>query len=295
MRRNYRMMVRRICAAAALAITVTVGGVTALAPAASADVAVASAATRSAAPSSPQGPETLRPHSISDCYLYITTRYPAIDKNLVTSACSLVPAAITAAPHDWRAIAAAAAFCVGTFRKQGVSYLSASAACLASAIPTPFGQEEWCTTTGGTACLNAWGGGPWVNDYTGGFESRDSNQDFVLSAVYNANGDATGIYQLGFVGSGSWAGRCIGDAYNDSGYADVSLDGCGNGTGGGSGWGTNFTVGTSGCPAGEEWFHNNHWNGYLGPVGGAVNGSHFYLNKPTPYCFSVDLIYTVQV
>jgi hypothetical protein len=35
------------------------------------------------------------------------------------------------------------------------------------------------------------------------------------------------------------------------------------------------------------WFHDNHWNGYLGP-GRQANGSHFYLNKPTPYCFNVD-------
>jgi hypothetical protein len=112
---------------------------------------------------------------------------------------------------------------------------------------------------------------------------------FFLSVVDKANGNARGKYHLGFSVSGAWAGQCIGDAYNNSGDADVSLDGCGNGTGGGSGWGTNFTVGTSGCPAGEMWFHNNHWNGYLGP-GGSANGSHFYLNKPTPYCFNVAFL-----
>ena len=30
--------------------------------------------------------------------------------------------------------------------------------------------------------------------------------------------------------------------------------------------------------------------GYLGPVDGAVNGSHFYLNKPTKYCFKVAFV-----
>ena len=287
MRQKKRIM-GRICAAAALAITVTVCGVAALAPAASADVAVASAATRSAAPSNPQAPETAQvPDSVSDCYVYITAKYPAIDDEIVTSACSLVPTAITVAPHDLKGIAVAAAVCAATFRYQGVSYFSSGFACLLSASPTPFSKEEWCATTDGTACLNAWGGGPWVDDSTTGFESGDNHQNFVLSGVDNANGNATGYYQLEFGGSGSWAGQCVGDAYNNSADADTSLDGCGNGTGGGSGWGTNMTMGTSGCPAGEVWFHDNHWNGYLGP-GGSANGSHFYLNKPTPYCFNVD-------
>jgi hypothetical protein len=150
-------------------------------------------------------------------------------------------------------------------------------------------QEEWCATTGGTACLNAWGGGPWVNDYTGGFESGDNHQNFFLSAVDDANGNPTGNYQLIFDGANdSWAGYCIGDAYSNPGYADTSLNGCGNGTGGGAGWGTLMTIGTSGCPAGEGWFHDNHWNGYLAPANGAVNGSHFYLNDQSKVCFNVD-------
>jgi hypothetical protein len=292
--RHKKRIMGRVCAAAALAITVTVGGVTALAPAASADVAVASAATGSAAPSSPQAPETLHPDGASSCEAWINFRYVNLDANTVNNACGLVPAAMLALPHEPRAWGVAAGVCAATLRYIGVSYLNSSIACLASAVPGPFNQEEWCATTAGTACLNAWGGGPWVNDSTTGFESGDNNQDFFLSGVDDANGNATGNYQLEFAGSGSWAGQCIGDAYNNSGDADTSLDGCGNGTGGGSGWGTNFTVGTSGCPAGEGWFHDNHWNGYLGP-GGSANGSHFYLNKPTPYCFNIDFISTVTV
>lgn len=284
MRQKKRIM-GRMCAAAALAITVTVGGATALAPAASADVAVASAITRSAAPSSPQGPEA---RSASDCYIWITIRYPVIDVNIVTSACSLVPTAITVAPHDLKGIAYAAAACAAILKYNGASYTNSTIACLLSGLPTPFNQEEWCATTGGTACPNAWGGGPWVNDSTTGFESGDNHQNFVLFGVDDTNGNPTGNYQLVFAGQGSsWIGQCIGDASNNSGLADTSLDGCGNGTGAGAGWGTLMTVGTSGCPAGEVWFHDNHWNGYLGP-GGSANGSHFYLNKPTPYCYNVD-------
>jgi hypothetical protein len=278
-----------MCAAAALAITVSVCGVTALAPAASADVAVASAATRSVAPSSPQGPETRQvPDGESSCFIWITYRYPEMDANTITTACSLVPTAITVAPHDLKGIAYAAAACAAILKYNGASYVNSTLACLLSGAPTPFSQEEWCENTAGTACLNAWGGGPWVNDSTTGFESGDNHQNFFLSDEDDANGNPTDNYQLVFGGSGSWAGQCIGDAYNNSGDADTSLDGCGNGIASGAGWGTNMTVGTSGCPAGEVWFHDNHWNGYLGPPAGAVNGSPFYLNKPTPYCFNVD-------
>jgi hypothetical protein len=278
-----------MCAAAALAITVTVGGVTALAPAASADVAVASAATRSAAPLSPQGPETRQVprRGVNTCVLYFTAR-TAIDVNTIMNACSLV--SLVPPTHDpiyWRLVGLAVGSCTAIMRRAGAGIFNSVVGCGLSAAPTPIYQEQWCATTGGTACLNAWGGGPWVNDYTGGFESGDNHQNFFLSGINDANGNPTGNYQLVFAGSGSWGGYCIGDAYNNSGYADTSLDGCGNGTGGGSGWGTNFTIGTSGCPDGEGWFHNNHWNGYLGP-GGSANGSHFYLNKPTPYCFNID-------
>jgi hypothetical protein len=290
--RQKKEMMRRMCAAVALAITVTVCGVTALAPAASADVAVASAATRSAAPLSPQGPETRQvPDGPSSCQVWIQFRYAAIyaDKEIqVNVACGLV-SLVPPTPdyHYLRLIGYAVAACTATLKNLGVKAYDAAWACMLSAAPTPYSKEEWCATTGGTACLNAWGGGPWVDDSTTGFESGDNNQNFVLSGIDNANGSATGNYQLVFAGSGSWAGQCVGDADNNSGEADTSLDGCGNGTGGGSGWGTNMTIGTSGCPADAVWFHDTHWNGYLGP-GGSANGSHFYLNKPTPYCFNID-------
>ncbi len=294
MRQKKRIM-GRMCAAAALAITVTVCGVTALAPAASAGSAVASAATRGAAPLSPQGPETRQvPDGSGSCVLYMTARYPAIEASIINTACSLVS---LAPPHDLRLIAYAMGACAATFIVNGTRKYDAVGACIQSGNPFTFlTQEQWCAYTPGTACLNAWSGGPWVNDSTGGPETGDSNQDFFLADVDNANGNATGNYQIIFAGQGtSWADQCIGDAYNNANDAAVSLDGCGNGTGGGAGWGTNMHVGTSGCPSGESWFYDVHWKGYLGPPAGAVNGSHFYLNKPTPYCFYVQFLSGVQV
>jgi hypothetical protein len=286
MRQNSRITGRGICVAVALVITVTVCGVPAAAPAALASSAVASAATHSALASSPQGPETRQvPDGIGSCVLYFTAR-TAIDKNTILNACSLV--SLVPPTHDpiyFRLIGLAVGACAAAMRRAGAGIFNSVVGCGLSAAPTPISQEEWCQNTVGTGCPNAWGGGPWVNDYTGGFEAGDTNQDFFLSAVDNANGNATGNYQLVFAGSSSWAGQCIGDAYNNSGYADTSLDGCGNGTGGGSGWGTNFTIGTSGCSDGEGWFHNNHWNGYL--AGSGANGSHFYLNDQTKFCFSI--------
>src|ERR1700678_2134348 len=36
------------------------------------------------------------------------------------------------------------------------------------------------------------------------------------------------------------------------------------------------------------YFFDSHWSGYLGPANGYVNGSQFFLNKPTPYCFAIE-------
>lgn len=141
---------------------------------------------------------------------------------------------------------------------------------------------QFCYYNGGFACLNAWGGGPWVNVYTGGPSSTDKNADFQLS-FYN------GYTEIKFNGGGSWNGKCIGDAYNDPGYADTSLDTCGSASST-AGWGTYFTTGTSGCPNNESWFYNVHWKGYLGPPNNWVNGSHFYLNNKGYACFSILVV-----
>jgi hypothetical protein len=91
-------------------------------------------------------------------------------------------------------------------------------------------------------------------------------------------------------GSGTWNGYCVGDAYNESGDARVSLDPCGN-NGQGAGWGTQFEWiqgnGSNGCPSGYSAFYNRHWGGYLGPQQSGVNGSPFYLNKSGKVCFDV--------
>jgi hypothetical protein len=152
----------------------------------------------------------------------------------------------------------------------------ASAATLGS--PAPGG------ICAGDSCLNAWGGGPFVNAYTGG--TPNANDDFIIIGQQNGN------VVLAFLpGSGiPWNGSCVGDAYNNSGNARVSLDPCGN-NGQGAGWGTQFKQiqgnGSNGCPSGYSAFYNNHWGGYLGPQQSGVNGSPFYLNKPGKVCFNV--------
>jgi hypothetical protein len=138
-----------------------------------------------------------------------------------------------------------------------------------------------CGPNSGNDCLNAWNGGPWVNVSTGGPEVRDTNQQFM---IIDENGDQN-TSEIMFTGSGSWSGMCMGDAYNDPGNGDVSLDACAL-PGQNSGWGTQMTWGASGCPSGEAWFKDNHWNGYLAP-NGTVNGSHWVLNNPSPVCFAV--------
>jgi hypothetical protein len=138
---------------------------------------------------------------------------------------------------------------------------------------------QWCwdsTGYGSWVCLNAWNGGPWVNVST---NADTRNNDFTIIQ------DSAGYYELEDTGGNNYSGECIGDAYNESGQADTSLDPCGN-TGAGQGWGTNFELVTAGCSTGSVAFYNVHWRGYLGPPNGWANGSHFYLNKPGYFCFA---------
>ena len=160
--------------------------------------------------------------------------------------------------------------------------VAASALVAGVATAAPAHADVWtgqfAYDTSPWSLINAWGGGPWVNVYKGGTPtSTNDNFSFFQQSP-------TVYYSLKFIGGGAWNGRCIGDANNDPGDARASLDACGTG-GIGEGWGVNFTTGTSGCPSGWRWFRNVHWPGYLGPADGAVNGSHFYLNKPTKWCF----------
>jgi hypothetical protein len=275
MRQNSRITGRRMCAAVALAM-VTAWGIPAVAPTAPADSPVASAAAARSAPQSPQvhHPDTYALDTYTTCTDVLENFGYEITAEMIYG-CEL------GADYPGNPIVGMAG-CAGWLWLSGVSLFHAVIAC--GAAPTPgFAEEEWCYYNGGYACLNAWGGGPFVDAYTGGPETTDANQDFAL--IYNY---ATGYYELAFTGSGSWSGECIGDANNNSGDADVSLDPCGTASGN-QGWGTNMTWGTSGCPSGEAWFYDYHWGGYLGPPDNWVNGSPFYLNKPGYLCFSYTL------
>lgn len=133
--------------------------------------------------------------------------------------------------------------------------------------------NQWCYETSGTACLNAWNGGPWVKVYTA---RGVLNNDFTL--VYN---HAYGAYQLEFTANGS-SDFCIGDAYNDPNNGYTSLDPCG--FTGGAGWGTLLRLGN--CGSNAECFIDNHWSSVQGrtdtisPVNNWSNGSLFVLNSP---------------
>jgi hypothetical protein len=129
----------------------------------------------------------------------------------------------------------AVAVCTGGLVTTAVALPTAGAACTAGAVPgaTLLTAFEFCYNNGGYACLNAWGGGPFVNTYTG-----------LVS--------------------------CGTAPHNE-------------------GWGTDMRMDSQVCPSGEVAFFDNHWGGYLGPPNGWVDGSHFFLNKPssTPICFGV--------
>jgi len=269
MRQNSRITGRRICAVVALAMVIA-WGIPALAPTALADSTVASAA---ATRSTPHSPQVHHPRSYENCTSILEDfGYEATPAR--TFACEFADAY----PNAVYGVSV----CMGALWVTGVPLIIAMPACGAGAVPQ-FAETEFCYYSGGFACLNAWSGGPYVNVYTGGPETTDTHADFAVFA-----NPGTGYAEIGFTGTGSWSGECIGDASNNSGDADVSLDSCGSSSGG-QGWGTNFTWGTDGCPSGEAWFKDVHWNGYLGPPDGYVNGSHFYLNKPGLLCFSYTL------
>lgn len=141
---------------------------------------------------------------------------------------------------------------------------------------TPY---QYCELGASLACLNAWGGGPYVNvETTSGLTIQ--NNRFEVFPVGNGN------YQILFVGGGAYNGYCIGDAGNVPGNADTGLVVCNTHTA--AGWGTIFRDRSNLCTGGSGFsaYYNSHWKGYLGPPAGYVNGSHFYLNKPNLVCFA---------
>jgi len=132
---------------------------------------------------------------------------------------------------------------------------------------------QWCAATG-TACLNAWGGGPEVNVYSPG--AAKNNFNLIPNGVY---------YNLQFAGSGTYHGWCVGDYGDNSTDARAGMvGGCGTSN---IGWGGNYyadpCTGVNGGAG--EYFNNYHWAAFLGPYAGV--GTAFYLNKPSGWCFSI--------
>lgn len=185
-------------------------------------------------------------------------------------------------------------------RRTGLALASAAvlvgAVTAATTTTTPASAasgNQWCNTDG--YCTNAWSGGPFVKSFS--YSAR--NNDFDWVGNYSAcNGGITtstcpghgipagyGIGAIKFTGSGSWVGQCIGDAYNDSGHADSSLDPCPGGGNGNGGWGTNFVYlaypGNT-CGSGYALLYNIRWNGYLRIPDN--NGSTIYLNNSVGSC-----------
>jgi hypothetical protein len=174
----------------------------------------------------------------------------------------------------------------------GVILLPISAV-LATGIPEASAATvtEYCVlnTNGGTLCLNAWNGGPYVKVET-------SNNPVIQNNNFQVRYEANGDVELQFVGGGAWNGQCIGDASNEYGLADTSLDPCGSpSNGNGSGWGTQLQMqqwpSDGPCFSDQVAFFDWRWHGYLGPTGpGAANGTPWYLNKPqsNPICFNIE-------
>jgi len=127
--------------------------------------------------------------------------------------------------------------------------------------------NQWCAGSS-NLCLNAWGGGPLVKVYSPGV----TNNNFQVVG--------SGYDQLEFANTN----YCIADNNNNPSDAKAALSSICSDNPDVAGWGVNFTSGF--CSGGGVWFHNNHWNGYLGPATSS-NGSQFYLNKPTPWCFKI--------
>ena len=271
MRRNNRIA-GRIWAAVALAI-VLAWGIPAVAPAALADSAVASAATPSTQP------PHVHPDDTALC-LQVLTRAGYTINTKMNTGCIAGAASYPGPPHI--AVAIAFAACGGLLLWGGVDHATMTLACGAADPQGIITSTQWCGPNSGRDCLDAWFGGPWVNVYTGGPETFNTNGQFM---VIDENGDQN-TSEIMFTGSGRWSGQCIGDAYNNSGDADTSLNPCAL-PGQTAAWGTQMTWGTSGCPSGEAWFKDNHWNGYLGPLTAGVDGSDWYMNRPSPTCFAL--------
>jgi hypothetical protein len=164
----------------------------------------------------------------------------------------------------------------------GIPAASAASAAAPSGSQYCYRPGSGISPHGSYACLNAWGGGPRVNVST---NNNTQNNDFTV--IFESNGYA----EFKDTGNNAGSGKCIGDYNNSTSDASTGLVACGT-NGVGAGWGTQFIPDPFYClgvgdPNGEA-YQNVHWNGgYLGPVDttNSPNGSHFYLNKPSEFCF----------
>ena len=100
--------------------------------------------------------------------------------------------------------------------------------------------SQYCDILDGpTACLNAWGGGPYVN-------VEESNDPAIQNNRFQVLPEANGNFQIQFLGGGQYNGYCIGDEGNVSGNATAGLVVCNTHTG--AGWGTIFRDRSNLCP-----------------------------------------------
>lgn len=159
--------------------------------------------------------------------------------------------------------------------------------------------NQWCDTLG--YCLNAWSGGPFVKSYGYSSNGNDDNAFTIVGTTYCNGGYTTStcpgdgipsgwpIVEIEYTGGGSWNGRYIGDAYNESNRADSSLDVY-------NGYGTIFVQITY-TPCGVNqgtWdvFADTHWSGVEGGIrylawtqnSNDGNGFTVYLNNVLGQC-----------
>jgi hypothetical protein len=121
-------------------------------------------------------------------------------------------------------------------------------------------------------CLNAWGGGPYLNAHSPGV----SHEDFAAKSV-DRNG--TYYYQLEYLPDGP----CVGDYGGGSGDAGAAMnDTCNGSNGYGGSYGTLFDYYSDGCPNGGGVFCNVHWGGNL--YAAEADGSAYYLNSASGTC-----------
>jgi hypothetical protein len=163
-----------------------------------------------------------------------------------------------------------------------------------SAAPAMAGTGNQICTIGYAYCTNAWNGGPFIKSYS--YSAVNNDFTWVVN-INECNGGITtstcpghgigagqGIGALKFTGSGAWVGRCIGDAYNDSGRADSSLDACPSGSNNG-GWGVNMVWVTQNTCSPYILLYDIHWNGYI--YVHETAGQTVYLNNANGTCMKV--------